>query len=189
MNMPILQILVLLLLSCVSSAEELPDDSIYHIGSSWKDHDKNIINIDQLSGKIQLVGFMYTYCETSCPVILSTLNRIDKQLDEKTKAQVQFLLISLDPERDTPEILAQYMRDNNLRSSHWRLLNGSPDDVLELSALFGVRYKAMDMNGDIAHSNMVTVLDKKGRIHYQMKGLNEDLTRIAASVDELANTD
>ena len=56
-------------------------------------------------------------------------------------------------------------------------------DVRELSALVGVRYRPMDMEGkDIAHSNMITVLDKSGRIHYQMKGLDESLEDVVSAV-------
>jgi hypothetical protein len=46
-----------------------------------------------------------------------------------------------------------------------------------------VRYRAMDMEGtDIAHSNMITVLDKAGRIHYQMKGLGQSIDDVVAAV-------
>ena len=89
---------------------------------------------------------------------------------------MQFTLVSLDPARDRPEVLKRYMLEHDLDENLWTMLNGDPDDVLELSALLGVRYKPMDSESkDIAHSNMITVLDRQGRIHYQMKGLNQDL--------------
>ena len=62
--------------------------------------------------------------------------------------------------------------------------NGDPDDVLELSALVGVRYKPMDTEGkDIAHSNMITVLDRQGRIYYQMKGFDERLQPVVEAIE------
>ena len=70
----------------------------------------------------------------------------------------------------------------------WMMFNGDPDDVLELSALVGVRYKPMDTEGkDIAHSNMITVLDRQGRIHYQMKGFDESLQRVVAAIETAAS--
>ena len=157
---------------------ELPDNSIYHVGSNWLDQDNQSFSIDELQGKIQVVAFVYTYCEHSCPIILARLKALKALLPEGHSKQVQFLLISLDPERDTPSVLKNYMQDKALEKDEWRLLNGSSDDVLELSALVGVKYKPMDLEGkDIAHSNMITVLDKKGRLHYQMKRPERECNR------------
>lgn len=175
-----------LLLSAVSFAGELPDNSIYHVGSSWLDQDNQSFPIDELQGKIQVVAFVYTYCEHSCPIILAKLKALKSLLPEGHSKQVQFLLISLDPERDTPSVLKNYMQDKELEKDEWRLLSGSSDDVLELAALVGVKYKPMDPEGkDIAHSNMITVLDKKGRLHYQMKGLNESVNDVEKAIGQL----
>jgi protein SCO1/2 len=65
-------------------------------------------------------------------------------------------------------------------------LHGDPDDVQALSALFGVRYKPMGVS-DIAHSNMLTILDQQGVIRYQMKGLGENLNTIAGEINTLAD--
>jgi protein SCO1/2 len=175
-----------LLLSAVSFAGELPDNSIYHVGSNWLDQDNQSFPIDELQGKIQVVAFVYTYCERSCPIILARLKALKSLLPEGHSKQVQFLLISLDPERDTPSVLRTYMQDKELEKNEWRMLNGSSDDVLELAALVGVKYKPMDLEGkDIAHSNMITVLDKKGRLYYQMKGLNESVNEVEKTIGQL----
>ena len=166
----------------------LPDDSIYQIESKWVDQDYNHLNIVELEGKVQVVAFVYTYCEHSCPFIIANLKRIEKTLSDQQQKSIQFLLISLDPERDTPEVLKRYMDKHNLDKNSWTMLNGDTDDVLELSALVGVRYKAMDPEGkDIAHSNMITVLDRQGRILYQMKGLNEKLDQVTSVIIRAAD--
>ena len=67
------------------------------------------------------------------------------------------------------------------------MFNGDPDDVLELAALFGVRYKPMNnTEKDIAHSNMISILDKAGRIHYQMKGLDASLEQVVVEISKTA---
>ena len=97
------------------------------------------------------------------------------------------MLVSLDPKRDTPEVLSRYMQTHNLSSGDWNMLNGDPDDVRELAAVIGVRYRPMDLEGsDIAHSNMITVLDREGVISYQMKGLDEGLEKIVDAIDRSA---
>lgn len=167
-------------------AAELPGDSIYHANSNWVDQNSTPITISDFTGKVQVVAFIYTYCEHSCPIILARLKSLEATLLAEQKKHIQFLLISLDPVRDTPDVLVRYMRDHTLVNGVWNILNGDPDDVLELSALIGVRYKPMDSEGnDIAHSNMITVLDKHGRIHYQMKGLDEGLDHIISAIDQV----
>jgi protein SCO1/2 len=167
------------------AASTLPQDSVYQLATQWRDQDNTQLTLAELGGTVQIVAFMYTYCEHSCPVILSTLKKIDNQLTDQQKQEVNFLLISLDPERDTPAALKAYMSKGNLPQSRWRMLNGDADDVLELAAVFGVRYKAMDMNNDIAHSNMITVLGKQGTIEYQMKGLSNDLSTTIDAIGSL----
>lgn len=165
-------------------ANDLPDDSIYHIDSSWVDQNKNNVKIDQLSGKIQIIAFIYTYCEHSCPIIMSRLKQIEKHLPEKIKDEVHFSLFTLDPKRDSPEQLKLFEKKHELNDEIWQLYNGDPDDVLELAALVGVRYKPMN-NGknDIAHSNMITVLNKQGIEIHQVKGFGEDLDTVLEVIE------
>lgn len=185
-------LLVILLLPNTGFSIELPDDSIYHIESNWIDQDNRALVIGDFKGTVQVVSFVYTYCEHSCPVIISKLKELDALLPNELKNQVNFLLISLDPSRDTPSVLNTYMDSRNLNKTRWSMLNGDPNDVLEMSALMGVRYRPMDAEGqDIAHSNMITVLDQEGRIQYQMKGMNENLNDVLHTIEGIltGNTD
>lgn len=168
-------------------AMELPDDSIYHIDSNWKNQSNETVNITSLKGRVQVVSFVYTYCEHSCPIILAKLQLIEKKILPENRSNIRFLLVSLDPARDTPTVLNHYMTKKDLDVAYWQMFSGHPDDVLELSALLGVRYKPMNNDSkDISHSNMITVLDKGGRIHYQMKGLDASLEQVVAEITAAA---
>lgn len=173
---------IIFLLAFISTvAAELPDESIYHIGSNWLNQNNKNVDITSLQGKVQVVAFVYTYCEHSCPIILAKLKYIENNISSEDK--VHFLLVSLDPKRDTPEVLNKYMKEKELDKNIWQMFSGDPDDVLELSALFGVKYKPMNNEAkDISHSNMITILDKKGRIHYQMKGLDASLEKVLSEI-------
>ena len=181
---------LLLAVPAAWAAPELPNDSVYHVASNWVNQNGGKVNIADFQGKVQVVAFVYTYCEHSCPFIIANLKRIEREIPAETKADVQFSLVSLDPARDSPEVLKQYMLDHDLDEQLWTMLNGNPDDVLELSALLGVRYRPMDNEAkDIAHSNMITVLDRQGRIHYQMKGLNEGLEAVVSAIMRTTKAD
>lgn len=182
----IMLLAVLVPLGC--GAGEIPDDSIYNIESNWVDQNNQSSNIVTWQGKVQVLAFVYTYCEHSCPIIVANLKQIERRISAQWTGDVRFSLVSLDPARDIPAVLNRYMQDHNLADGKWMMFNGDPDDVLELSALLGVRYKPMDTEGkDIAHSNMITVLDRQGRIHYQMKGFDESLQRVVAEIEAAAS--
>ena len=85
MNMNIIKIIAILLLqycACLSvAAAELPDELIYYIESDWINHNNENVNITSLQGKVQVVAFVYTYCEHSCPIILAKLKYIENNIE------------------------------------------------------------------------------------------------------------
>lgn len=178
-------IVLLALVMAQASAQDLPDNSVYQFESSWLDQDGESVELSELAGNIQLVAFVYSYCEHTCPTIIATIKQVEKMLSEEARQQFRITLVSLDPDRDTPERLKTYMKTQSLSDDQWSFLHGDADDVQALSALFGVRYKPMGVS-DIAHSNMLTILDQQGVIVYQMKGLGGNLDTIAEEIETLA---
>jgi len=147
------------------------DYSLYQVESVWKDQRGEEQTLSSLKGHVQVVAMTYTSCEVSCPRIVASMKRIESEVS----ADVSFALISIDPERDTSNSMAAYAEKMDLSDQRWTLLNGPADDVQEMAALLGVRYRKM-ADGDFAHSNIVTVLNEQGAIIYQQKGLGSDLT-------------
>lgn len=160
----------------MEAADPAHNMSIYQVSSEWVTEDGETVTLGTLEGKTQVVAMVYTSCEVACPRIVASMKTIQKKTDSDA---VGFVLISIDPERDTPEALKAYAEKMNMDDSAWTLLTGSPDNVLELAALLGVRYRKM-ADGEFAHSNIITVLDAQGEIVYQQNGLGADLTRETA---------
>ena len=153
------------------SAEEVDlEMSLYQVSSQWTNQNGDVQSLGSLAGHVQLVVMTYTMCEFSCPLIVADLKKLQASLSD----EIGFTLVSIDPERDTPARLRAYAKKMNLRPEQWTLLNGEPDDILELAALLGVRFQRSS-GSDFAHSNMISVLDEYGRIIYQQKGLGNDL--------------
>jgi protein SCO1/2 len=112
----------------------------------------------------------FTRCEYACPILVNELKQLEKALPDGVRDQVDFLLVSFDSERDTPEDLAAYRRTQQLSPDHWTLLRGASDDVRELAALLGINSQK-DARRQFAHSNTVTVLNAEGEIVRQFTGL------------------
>lgn len=145
--------------------------SIYQVESSWTNQKGAELTLEVLSGRIQIVAMTYTSCEMSCPRIVAAMKDIERQVGGK----VGFVLISIDPDRDSPANLSAYSAKMGLEEGSWNLLTGSPDDILEIAALLGVRYQKMP-DGEFAHSNIITILNEEGVIVHQQNGIATDLT-------------
>ncbi|MDA1028957.1 MAG: SCO family protein [Bacteroidetes bacterium] len=145
--------------------------SIYQVESTWINQTGAEVTLEALAGRIQIVAMTYTSCEMSCPRIVAAMKDIERQAGGK----VGLVLISIDPERDSPPTLAAYSEKMGLEESAWNLLTGAPDDILEIAALLGVGYQKMP-DGEFAHSNIITILNEEGVIVHQQNGIAVDLT-------------
>lgn len=163
---------------------EPADESIYHVTSIWKNQNGRPLELADLRGKVQVVAMVYTHCEYACPRILADMKRVRQALSGEALQNTNFVIISIDPERDTPERLAYFAEKNNLSDDHWTLLNGTDGDVLEVSALLGVKYKRIS-NTDFTHSNMISVLNREGEIVHQRKQLSDNQSGIIRAIEQL----
>lgn len=143
------------------------DLSLYNNESFWIDHRGDTVRLGSLAGKVQVVSMIYTSCEYTCPRIIADLKKIETLVPR----HIGFVLISIDPERDTPQKLESFASENDLKTN-WVLLHGNSDNVLEVAAMMGVQYKRSSPT-DFSHSNILTVLNTHGEIVFQQKGLGE----------------
>jgi protein SCO1/2 len=164
-----------------ASAEILSDKSVYHLESLWTRHDNQTINLKQLRGKVQVIAMIFTHCPSSCPRLVADMKRLESQLRDQSINEVGFALVSLDPERDSPQVLKEYSARMDLCGQNWTLLRGHPDDVRELAAVLGVRYKKVGER-DIAHSNLISILNKEGELVYQQEGLGVEPPAIMQAI-------
>lgn len=75
-----------------------------------------------------IVGFFYSRCDVACPVTTKLLQGVVAKLTDAERARTRILLITLDPDTDTPEVLADYAERMQVPAD-WTLLTGAPADV------------------------------------------------------------
>jgi protein SCO1/2 len=129
----------------------------------------------------------FASCQFACPIIVNDMKRIEAALPARLQGTVGFTLVSFDSERDTPAALAEYRRTQDLSGKSWTLMQGRPDDVLELAALLGVKFKE-NAAGQFAHSNIITILNAQGEIVHQQVGLNQDIQETIRLLQKLPTT-
>ena len=144
-------------------AVELPGDSLYQLPIALVDQNGHGSTLADRRGKPQLVSMFYTSCQYVCPLIIETLKKTQRALGERERAQVQVLLVSFDPARDTPRRLGEVYAERHLDASSWTLARTEPADVRKLAALLDIQYRAL-ANGEVNHSSALVLLDAQGRI-------------------------
>lgn len=143
----------------------LPKSGLPAGGEFTLDATDRIVSLHDFRGKVVVLYFGYTYCPDICPTALSTLADALAQLEPGQQAAIQPLFISVDPERDTPQHLATYVR-----FFHPGLigLTGTPSAIAELAGRYQVIYTRQPASGNPAqytvdHSSELILLDRKGR--------------------------
>jgi protein SCO1/2 len=163
---------------------ELSGNSIYQLGSEWKDVHGAPVPLASLQGHPVVLAMVYTSCEHACPVLVEDMKRIEQTLSPQERAEVIFALFSIDPARDTPAALAAYRADKGLADGRWHLFTGDPDDVLELTVVLGVQYRP-DGFGGFSHSNLVSLLDARGVVRSRLVGLHANPAPLLAALHGL----
>ena len=184
---PVPWLAVMVWLGGYSVAEELPltDLSLYQVESVWTNDAGEKIKLPRLRGQVQVVTMFFASCAYACPANVNELKKIEAALPEPLRSRTRFVLVTFDAERDTPAALRLYRQRQDLDPRRWTLLRGQPDDVQELAALLGVRYK-QDARGQFAHSNLITVLDAEGEIVHQLSGMKQDIPSAIKAIEKAA---
>jgi len=149
----------------IEAMPQVPDLTLE--GSDGRPH-----KLSDWNGKVRLVFFAYTHCPDTCPLTLAALARQFEALKEP--ADLQVVMITVDPRRDTPARLKEY-----LARFHRSFvgLTGTPEQIARVSSAFYAGYSSGG-GGVVQHSDEVRILDKAGRfraVYNQEKLAREDL--------------
>jgi protein SCO1 len=138
---------------------------------SLVDHRGEPFTSDQLNGRWTFTFFGYTHCPDICPNALGVLNAVDTRLarDPALHRDLQVVFVSVDPERDTPEQLAQFVPYFN---PSFIGLSGTPEQVRDFTGQIGIMYMRTPAPGGeseegyfVDHTSSIMLFDPKGRLH------------------------
>lgn len=144
-------------------AATLPGDSVYQLPASFTDAKGHAVAWENLRGKPRVATMFYTSCRYICPLVVDSLRSVERGLTAKQRARIGFVLISMDPARDTPEALANVMQERHLDPAGWLLLQPRPEDLRGIAGVLGIRYRALT-DGEFNHTTSLILLDAAGRV-------------------------
>ncbi len=131
------------------------------------DHNGNTVTEADFAGRPMLIYFGFTYCPDVCPMSLQIMRAALDQLEPDARAEFQPILISVDPERDTPEVLAQYVTFEVFPEGLTGL-TGTPEQVRRAADAYRVYYRRTEQDSSMAdylvdHLSVIYFMDRQGR--------------------------
>jgi protein SCO1/2 len=136
------------------------------------------VSLSDFKGQLVLLYFGYTTCPDVCPTTLAELKQA-RQLLGKRSDEVQVLMVTVDPERDTVPVLADYMTHFD---PSFIGLTGTPEEIAEIATYYGVFYERKESESALGylvdHTATVMVVDRDGylRMIYPYGTKFEDIT-------------
>jgi protein SCO1/2 len=122
------------------------------------------VKLSDYRGKLVVLYYGYTFCPDVCPTTLAEVTKAVQALGKKAE-DVQVIMVTVDPERDTPERMAEYMAFFN---PSFVGLSGTPNQIAEAATPFGIYYQKHEgtpASGYLVdHTATVNVLDREGRM-------------------------
>jgi len=163
-----------------ANADELPILSTLPSFSLTSDKGTTIDNA-AMAGKVWIADFIFTSCAGPCPVMTRSMADVAKKLE--LHPEVEFVSVSVDPETDTPEVLARYGEKFGADPKRWHFLTGTTEAIQEL-AVKGFKIGAVD--DPVIHSTKFCLVDKQGQIRGYYTGTDEvELEQLIAAATRL----
>ena len=124
---------------------------------------------EDLKGQVYVVSFFFTSCRSICPGIMKGVARLQDGLAQRNIGGIRLVSISVDPEHDTPEVLASYGKTMGVDPLRWTLLTGEPAAVKRLVVDGFKTPLVAPVQGapepiDIAHTGKLVLVVGSGRI-------------------------
>ena len=139
----------------------------------------------QLAGKIWIADFIYTTCPGPCPMISSRMSELQKPLE---KSDVHLVSFSVDPEKDTPQVLRGYAEKLQADHARWDFLTGPKSAIYKLSH-DGFKLAVSDggdERGIPVHSTRMVLVDRHGQIRGYYDATEPDaVTKVLADTNHL----
>jgi protein SCO1 len=161
------------------NSDEFKDKNFYHgiriykdaPGFELTDQNNNRVSLSDFKGKLVLIGWGFTHCPDICPLILSKLSNVKKELGDRSD-NIQVLFITIDPERDTATRLKSYIPSFD---SSFIGLTGTPEEIKQVVTAydaFFIKHPEVYGRGEfdtwdsyqMSHTTNIYLIDQNGRL-------------------------
>ena len=138
----------------------------------------DLFHTDAMAGKIWVADFIFTSCPGICPVMTTAMSELHRSYAGNDR--VQFVSISVDPDTDTPEVLAKYAAEYEADPERWHFLTGPIEDIHSVSTDI---FKVGSLDEPTMHSSRFILVDGSGTIRgYYIGTESAEVARLGVDI-------
>jgi protein SCO1/2 len=171
---------------------------------SLTDQDGNVFDLSQTRGKVVVLSPIYTHCPDICPLITGKMRQIQTKIQSDGLGdRVRLVTFTVDPQRDSPEVLQRYARAYDAGPENWTFLSGSTDQIQVLISALGlyvervysidntlVPEKALtsppaDSFYLVNHTDRIFLVDRQGRVRALPPGSRAEVDEVVTQIEQL----
>lgn len=174
----------------VDTAPEIPPTSflINLKGMDLVDQHGRPFRLAGLVDRVVLFNFIFTHCQSVCPMQTGVLARVFQGLPADVRDQVRFVSISVDPGNDTPDKLQQFSKTLGADLDGWSFLTGDVGQVEQLTQRLHLfdESEAGQANQPQVHRTSLWLVDKQGRMLQRYSGNPPDKERLIRELTQVS---
>lgn len=163
-------------------------DTIYHHVPSFEylNQDSVMVSSKDFKDKIWVADFFFTHCPTICPPMTSQMHRLSKMTLDLSD-HLQFLSFSIDPKKDTPSRLREYIDSYTIEATNWTFMTGDEDAThLLAKEFFNGAERNDEIEGGFGHTPYFALVDQEGLVRGVYIGTDTDeVDRLAKDLRKL----
>jgi protein SCO1/2 len=144
------------------------------------------VTLADFRGKVVAVTFIFTLCTSTCPVLTPMMSFVQDRLGSDFGSKIAFVSVTVDPERDSPEVLKQYAQAFDANLAGWSFLTGTPAAIQDVTRRYGV-YASKVENGAVDHTFLTSIVDARGILRVQYLGVRFDPEEFRRDLLSLVN--
>jgi len=140
--------------------------------------------LKELRGKVLAITFIFASCADTCPLLTAKMAGIQNRLGSDFGSKVYFVSITVDPERDTPEVLRRSAEAYKANPAGWAFLTGTPAEIRDVAKRYGIFYKK-NPRGDVDHTFLTSLVDQNGTLRVQYMGVKFNADEMLRDIQSL----
>jgi protein SCO1/2 len=158
-------------------------ESLYSLPVTLTGADGHEMKLDAYRGHPVIASMFYASCPHACPLLISDIKALMKEIDPATSERTHVILLTFDPMHDTVDVLRELGEKHHVDTSRWHFVRASDDDVRSMAAALDVKYRKIP-GGGYNHSSIIVLLDENGRPVARIDGQQQpsDVLRARARV-------
>lgn len=191
----LLLVLILYSFTLTSCIQDFPiDRNLSNVNTKLIDQNGNEKHFNKvIAGKITLIAFIYTNCPDICPMTTHNMQLVDEKFLNENVTNINFLVVSFDPERDTPEVLNKFAAIREIDLKRWGFYTGDKTSIEELMDEFEVKAFPSDtsyssegkLRYSMIHTDRISLIDSEGRLRKYYSGSKLNLDELYNDIKKL----